>query len=33
VIAYRDSLSQNRLHQSSEIAEIASKIKNQHTNK
>jgi excisionase family DNA binding protein len=33
VIAYRDSLSQNRLHQSSEIAEIAAKIKNQHTNK
>jgi excisionase family DNA binding protein len=33
VIAYRDSLSQNRQHQSSEIAEIAAKIKNQHTNK
>ena len=33
VIAYRDSLSQNRQQQSSEIAEIAAKIKNQHIKK
>ena len=33
VITYRDSLSQNRQQQSSEIAEIAAKIKNQHVKK
>jgi excisionase family DNA binding protein len=33
VIAYRDSLSQNRQQQASEIAEIAAKIKNQYPNK
>ncbi len=33
VIAYRSSLLRSRQHQSSEIAEITIKIKNQHTNK